>query len=52
MHVLHNMRNPMEIKKVEETSGYTLSNISYVDDSAILSYSFQYDVLNTVVLNQ
>lgn len=42
----------MEIKKVEETNGYTLSNISYVDDSAILSYCFQYDALNTIVLNQ
>lgn len=44
--------SPARIQKVKEMGRYTVSNIRYVDDSAILCYSFRCNALNTVVLNQ
>lgn len=44
--------SPVRVQKVEETGRYTVSNIRYVDDSAILCCSFRCNALNTVVLNQ
>lgn len=40
MYAGHNLEDPVRVKIVEETSGYTLSNIRYIVDSTVLHSSF------------